>query len=175
MRLEISPNWRVRAITWADVPLPASVVWGQMRGLRRFLTADPLHVGVTFADSANEHFPPIGGALVIHHRMFGVAIDRVGKLLSWKEGVGFAVSDLSQRGKDVGFPHVCGYEAKAVDAGHSRITLSACGRWTARWVPRPVIKLWLWWVMAETRRSVEAEMRRFAKWRSSQRALVPQK
>ena len=43
---------------------------------------------------------------------YQLLVTRRGRVCWWREGVGFAVSDLSMRGGRVGFPHVCGYRVR---------------------------------------------------------------
>ena len=159
----IDRNWRVRARGVIDVPLPASAVWGQMRDVQRFLTLDPLHVRVT---PAGERRPGRAGQeLVISHRLLGIGPDRRGRVLRWREGRGYAVSDLSRRGNRRGFPHICAYEVEPAGPGRCRLTIAARGVWTARWLPRWAGRLWIWWVLVATDARVRRELRAYARWR----------
>lgn len=164
MRLTIDERWRVHASSDIDLPLPVSVVWGQMRDLPRFLSLDPLHARVRIAGARVPGQGWVGVPLVIEHRLFGIGPDRRGRVLSWREGVGYAVSDLSKRGNRVGFPHVCVYELFERGRGTCLLRVSARGVWTARWTPRVLVKLWLWWVLFATEARVRGEVVRYARW-----------
>lgn len=111
---------------------------------------------------------PKGFGLGLKHRFLGLGVDRVGRVLKWDEGRGFAVSDLSRRGVRRRFPHVCAFRLEPLDGGRSRLHVSAIGRWTATWMPRWLVRGWMWWVLAGTRGRIEAEMRGF--WLARQRA-----
>jgi hypothetical protein len=150
MNLVVDDRWRVCASHSLDVPLSPGAVWGQMRDLRHFITIDPLHARVRFTDGAPGSVPRRGTRLLIEHRLAGVGPDRVGRVLWWEEGRGYAVSDLSKRGVRVGFPHICRYEVAQRPDGGARLSITARGRWTATWLPRPIVKLWLAWVMFNT-------------------------
>ena len=170
MRIEIDHQWRVRAACDLDVPMSATAVWGQMRDWRRFITIDPLHVRVRVLphQSRSRRPPPHGIPMMIEHRLLGFGPDRVGRIVRWDEGQGFAFSDLSKRGMRIGFPHICEYDLQVVSDESCRLTIGARGRWTARWWPRWMIRLWLAWVLAETRVCVKQELRRFDRWRRTE-------
>lgn len=174
MKIQIDRNWRVCATGHVDLPLPAISVWGQMRDVERFLSMDPLHTGVRM--ERDEGTPAEGTfrgrRVVIPHRLMGVGPTRVGRILVWREQRGFAISDLSQRSVRVGFPHVCSYALQPMGKDCCRLVISARGRWTATWVPRPFVRAWLWWVMRATEGHIATEMAAFAAWRR-QRRVVP--
>lgn len=159
----ITPEGRIHAEVSLDIDLPASAVWGQMRDIRRFLTLDPLHVHVRVAvPPGATDARPLGAPIVLRHRLLGVGVDRVGRVLKWDEGRGYAISDLSRRGNNVGFPHICEYALRPVTVSSSRLTFSARGLWTATWVPGILIRCWLSWVLWATARRIELEMLRLA-------------
>ncbi len=181
-RIEIDDRWYVDASIDVPLEMAASTAWGQMRDFQTFITIDPLHRRVRLVDrerllispaaSAIESSPR-GAQIVIEHRFCGIGPDRVGRIVHWREGRGFAFSDLSRRGERVGFPHVCGYELSAIDASRCTLTISARGRWTARWLPRFVAKYWLAWVLCETAGRVQHAMRRLSMIRVASAARVP--
>lgn len=162
MKIEITPTGRVRAAHELRVPLPASTVWGQMRDVAWFLTRDPLHMRVQRLDGAGPDAPWSSAPVRISHRFLGIGPDRVGRVLGWREGVGYAVSDLSRRppgrrGQPRGFPHICWYKVvpepkneTAGGRGACRLQLGVRGRWTARWVPRVLVRAWIALVLAHT-------------------------
>ncbi|MFM9956650.1 MAG: hypothetical protein ACKVZJ_01125 [Phycisphaerales bacterium] len=162
MKVCIDKRWGVRAEDVVEIGMPASAVWGQMKDFRRFLTLDPLHaeVVVTRDRPAPQCAPrsPAGAKLLIRHRFLGVEVDRVGRMLRWREGQGFAMSDLSRRGTRVGFPHVCVYAIEPDGPSRCRLRVAAVGRWTATSWPRWLVRLWMCWVLAGTRERVRREM-----------------
>jgi hypothetical protein len=168
MRIEIDNRWRVTAADSLEIPLSAPTLWGQMRDIRRFLAMDPLHAKVRFVDAPHGRLPRTGDQLVLEHRLLGVGVDRIGRLLKWREGRGYAISDLSRRGMRVGFPHVCMYEVHSIADDCSRLTIAVRGRWTARRLPRWLVRLWIAWVLAATRARLRREMAAFARWRRDQ-------
>ncbi len=170
MRIVVDTRWRVDATAWLDVPLGASAVWGQMRDIRRFLTLDPLHKRVRVADTASRTRRvaaaagspiPVGTPLVIEHRLLGIGVNRRSRLLQWREGRGFAVSDLSNRGDHAGFPHACIFEVTPLGTCSARLTVAARGRWAATWMPRWLVRLWLRFILASTLSHIRVELRRF--------------
>ncbi len=42
----VDAQWTVKLVGEAVVPLPASAVWGQMRGFTHFATIDPFHARI---------------------------------------------------------------------------------------------------------------------------------
>lgn len=154
IRLTITRDWRVDAAGSVDLPTPAAAVWSVMRDLERFLTADPLHARVLFRFLPHPSRTFLGARMVIQHRFLGLGPDRLSTVLTWREGHGFSVSDLSSHGVRAGFPHICTFEVQPLSETASRLTIGARGRWTATWVPRPLIRLWLWWVIRATEHSV---------------------
>jgi hypothetical protein len=160
----IDRQWRVRAARTLDLPLPASAVWGQMRDFRRFIAIDSLHTTVIAPPGAIDVANPAGAPLIIPHRFLGIGPDRIGRILRWHEGRGYVFSDLSRRGVRSGFPHVCAYEVSAAGPEHSRLTVWARGKWTAVWVPRPLARLWVWWVMRATELRLILEFDAMARW-----------
>jgi hypothetical protein len=174
IHISINSRWRVHAVSRLPLPLPAGAVWGQMRDVRRFLTVDPLHVSVEFPGLSSA-LPEPGAPLTIRHRLLGIGVTRVGRLLTWREGRGYAVSDLSRAGARRGFPHVCAFEVTPVGPAESILSTSARGVWTATWIPRPLVYLWLWWVLAATEVHVKRDMKRFTRWRRSVASHLPQR
>lgn len=159
MPILLDEHWGVDASGSVQVALPASTVWGQMRDLRRFVTRDPLHVRV---DLLSTRLEP-GAEMVILHRLLGIGVTRRSRLLRWEEGRGYAFSDLSLRGKTVGFPHVCSYDLREIDAEHAEVTFAARGRWTATWMPRWLVRLWLHWVIRDTTARIGHELHAYRK------------
>lgn len=132
---------RVFLTTTLDVPCSVDRLWRMASDLPRFLTIDPFHARVTLMRPS----PAVGVHLALAHRVLGLEIMRFGKLLRWREGQGYAFSDLSSRGPNVGFPHVFFVDVtpSPTDPASSRLTIQVKGKWTARWLPAPLIQLWL--------------------------------
>lgn len=162
----IDRAWRARARSVLELPLPASVVWGQMRDLRRFLTLDPLHVRIEPVGKVGARRGGWAGQeILISHRLLGIGPDRRGRVLRWAEGSGYAISDLSRRGRRVGFPHVCTYRVDPAGPEACRVTIGVRGVWTARWIPRWAAGMWIRWVLRATDVRVRREMCALARWR----------
>lgn len=168
MTITIDHRWRVRAEASFDLPVSAGAAWGQMRDWRRFLTIDPLHARLDDIRSPAKP-SPAGTTFLLRHRLLGVGPTRRGRLLSWHEGRGYAISDLSRRPGRVGFPHVCTYAVESIDADRCRVTLGARGLWTATRGPRWLVRLWLAWVLRATESRVRAEFDAYAAWLAPRR------
>lgn len=159
MKIEVDRRGILRAEHRLEIPLPAGAVWWQMRNWRRFLTLDPLH----------REIVPLGeqrgcAEFRIPHRLLGLGPDRVGRMLCWEEGHGYAISDLSARGVGVGFPHICTYRVDPKGPRASVVLLGVKGKWTARFVPRWVVRLWVGWVLLATGARVMEEMTAHRAW-----------
>jgi len=133
------------------IPKPAAVVWAVVADLPRFLCVDPYHSRIVYL--GKDRRP--GLELALEHRAFGFTIWRLGRLLSWREGAGYAFSDLSARGTASGFPHVFFVGIEPTDIG-TRLSVRVRGKWTAGWIPRPLVRLWLWYVCCEHARLLRA-------------------
>jgi len=121
---------------------PVDAVWSEMADFARFTCIDPFHDRVIVQTA--ELRP--GSDLILVHRMFGFRFLRFGKLLTWREGHGYAVSDLSRRDKRHGFPHVFFYSIESADDSarqRSRLTVCVRGKWTSPWVSR---RFGMWWL-----------------------------
>ena len=113
-------------------------LWEQVRDLPRFLTIDPFHDQVTLMRDE----PAKGVDLVLSHNALGRRFFRFGKIIGWREGVGYTFSDLSPRGPRVGFPHVFMVKIEPIEQ-HSRLTICIRGRWTSRVAPVWLGRLWI--------------------------------
>ena len=80
MAVEITSSRRVTCTARIDLPLSTGAAWGQLRHLPTAAVHDPFHAAVNVGP---------GGTLVIEHRYLGVRVLRVGRVLWWREGVGF--------------------------------------------------------------------------------------
>lgn len=170
MKITITSNWRVDAQKRIRIGAPAISVWGQMRDVPWFLTRDPLHARVQRTDGAPANAPWSNAQVLVSHRILGIGPDRVGRVLAWKEGRGYAISDLSRRGITTGFPHICAFQVVPFNEFSCDLVISTRGRWTATFLPRTVVRIWLWWVLAATQARLEADLRTFAHLHASRRS-----
>lgn len=166
MRIQLARSGVVDCQGSLKVPLPAISVWGQIRDFARYARQDIFH-----ADPSIEGGIPTQGARIrLSHRYMGLRFERVGRILVWREGIGYAFSDLSRRGPRAGFPHVFSFRIEPLDAGCCWLHVRVRGLWTARAVPRIAARIWLRWVFAHVMRSVETELLMYRLWRQRHRA-----
>jgi hypothetical protein len=128
-----------------DVPRPAAEVWRLVADLPRFGCVDPFHSRVVVLGPRLKR----GVGLALEHRAFGLRFWRFGRLLTWKEGQGYAFSDLSARGPRRGFPHVFFVSLLSVASSRTCLRIEVRGRWTARWLPLWASRCWLRFVCRE--------------------------
>jgi len=145
MRVCVDRSGRVLLEHRLEVPLSRDALWREISDLGRYARLDFFHRAVVL--DAVE--PARGVALRLDHGWPGLGFSRVGRILRWDPGRGWAFSDLSRRDPLRGFPHV--YQARMVPAGDgiSYLELRITGRWTARWLPRPLVRLWLGWILSK--------------------------
>ncbi|HEX4123983.1 MAG TPA: hypothetical protein VHY37_04590 [Tepidisphaeraceae bacterium] len=146
------------------LPLSAQNVWGQLRDFSRYAQQDVFHADIRIAGGT----PKAGAELTMTHGLAGISVTRIGRILWWREGVGYSFSDLSRRGPRCGFPHIFSYRIKP----DSRKPDTACtliilvrGKWTARFIPRPLARLWLKWVFSRVVHNVENNLLVYRLWR----------
>jgi hypothetical protein len=156
MEITIHRSGRVVCDAVIALPLPTTAVWGQLRDFPSAACHDPFHCDVRIVDGV----PRAGAKILLGHRYFFFRASRVGRLLRWEEGVGFAFSDLNRRDPRRAFPHVLSYELEPADVG-CRLRVRVTGRWTAA-VPRWAGRLWLRWVFGHVVRTVENQLLRYA-------------
>ena len=129
---------RVRLQYEATLPAPISAAWQRLRNFERCSCLDFFHRDVQLPG------PPAPGLrFALPHRVFGLTIERHGEILRWREGRGWAFSDLSKKGPRRGFPHVFTAELEPLDEDRCRLDLTITGLWTARWLPRSWVRPWL--------------------------------
>ena len=134
---------QLRVTMEVAVDRPAEVLWQRISNLPVFLTIDPFHEQVVPAGK-----PGTGVHLTLTHLVLGARLERFGKILRWTEGSGYAFSDLSRRGAGRGFPHVFFVAIEPLPGDSSqrpRCRLSICvrGKWTSRWIPVCLGRLWV--------------------------------
>lgn len=144
MRIRLGRGGRVDCSASVPLDLPAGSVWGQLRDFRRYASHDFFHHEVRVEGGV----PRRGARLQLSHRFGCFRVERVGRILLWREGEGFAFSDLSRRGRGRGFPHVLILHVQPVGPTRSTLHLRVRGRWTAGWVPLLARRAWLSWVFA---------------------------
>jgi hypothetical protein len=150
----------------AVVPLPISAdrAWHHLKDFHAFATTDVFHQRVTVHAEA----PRQGAGLTIEHRWLGVRLWRVGRILCWRPPWGYAFSDLSRRGAWRGFPHVFAYALRPRGADQCQLIITVRGRWTATWLPRWAVRLWLKWVMLKIKHTTAGRLLR-REWRLRRR------
>jgi hypothetical protein len=125
-----------------SLKLSARAVWGELRDFRRYASHDYFHRDVRIAGGVAR----AGAALRLLHCFAGFRVERIGRICLWREGQGFAFSDLSAKGPHVGFPHILSLHVEPTGEHSSIVHLRVRGRWTATCVPRILRKIWLAWV-----------------------------
>jgi hypothetical protein len=135
-----------------DVASSTAALWQTVRDLPRFLTIDPFHDQVTLMRDE----PAAGVDLVLSHNALGWRFLRFGRIVAWRENVGYTFSDLSQRGPQTGFPHVfivkieeCLRKPMTGPKETSRLTIQIRGQWTSRLAPVWLGRAWVWLVCRE--------------------------
>jgi hypothetical protein len=137
---------QVHMVITLTVAREARELWNLASDLPRFLTIDPFHDRVTLMRSG----PAVGVDLVLSHNAFGRRFFRFGRIVAWREGLGYTFSDLSGRGPRTGFPHVFTVRiAPGNSAAVSELTIRIHGRWTSRVVPVWMGRWWIWLVCRE--------------------------
>ena len=156
LALRLINRRRVHLIGSMLLPMSINVVWGQMRSFTYFVGLDPFHGPIRAANAAL----PVkeGSQLILGHRFGPLRLDRVGRILRWRDGVGYSFSDLSRNGNHAGFPHVFTYAIYPRGDKGCRLTITVRGHWTAAWLPRCIIRRWLLWVLGHTLHSVRNQL-----------------
>jgi hypothetical protein len=138
------------------VPLSAHAVWGQMRHFTYFVGLDPFHANVR---TVTGSIPTGAGTpIVLGHRFGPFRLDRVGRILRWRDEIGYSFSDLSRSGPRHGFPHIFTYELRPRGKHVSRLIVTVRGRWSYTILPGWLIRRWLLWVLGHTLHSVRNQL-----------------
>jgi hypothetical protein len=156
MQITIHPSGRAVCKATIQLPLAVTAAWGQLRDFPSSACHDPFHCDVRIL----EGVPRAGAKILLGHRHFFFRTSRVGRILRWDEGTGFAFSDLNRTDPRRAFPHVLSYELEPADAG-CLLRVRVTGRWTAP-VPRWAGRLWLRWVFGHVVRTAENQLLRYA-------------
>lgn len=159
IRVRLTSRWCVQADATVRLPASAQRVWQHMTRFQKFVGTDPYHTRITDADGRRlDTLPPRGTRLLIGHGLGWTWFERVGTMLYVREGRGFAFSDLSSRGCNAGFPHVYAYTVEPCGEGVCVLRLRVRGRWSARWMPRGLVVLWLGWVVFQAQWLLRARL-----------------
>ena len=150
LQITVDKRGRVDLRAESELPMSAEAAWRWLRDFRRFACQDLFHRVVEL----DMEEPQAGVAFRLKHQFAGIHVWRVGRILTWNEGCSYAFSDLSQRGPRAGFPHVYTHELQPIADDRCCLRLSVRGLWTATFVPRPLVRLWLAAVMLKTRASM---------------------
>ena len=127
--------------------LPRAAVWERLLDFRDLVLNDPFHVRFHCDGPAQP-----GSPIRIVHGLWGAPLfERVGQIVHVEPGRVLVWSDLSARDRRRGFPHIYRYELRDEPVG-TTLTLQVHGRWTATALPRPIIRAWLWGVLAAAHR-----------------------
>jgi hypothetical protein len=161
MRIRINARGVVDCHAIFEVPLSAGATWGQLRGFNQYARQDFFHAELEIEGG----IPRAGAALKISHRFLGLRFARVGRILIWREGIGYSFSDLSLRGPRSAFPHVFSFRIEPNVTNVCRLHIRVKGLWTARHIFRPMAWLWLWWVFGQVVRSTRNELLIYLIWR----------
>lgn len=160
-RIRVSGNGAVDCRARLELPLPAISAWGQLRDFPRYARQDAFHADIQIEGG----LPRAGARIELCHRYAGIRVRRTGRILVWREGVGYSFSDLSLRGARAGFPHVFSYRLESLGEARCALHIIVRGRWTAHRIGRPLARLWLWWVFGQVVRSVRNELLLYQIWR----------
>lgn len=140
--VRLGPRFNVDLVVRCEHDLSTRDAWACVSNFEEIACLDFFHAGV-------ELEPPraqAGASLRIRHHWCGVEFVRVGRILYWNEGRGYAFSDLSRRTPQLGFPHVYHIGLNSDGGSRSTVTVRVRGRWTARALPRLLIRAWLGWI-----------------------------
>jgi hypothetical protein len=154
MRITLSHGGLVDIGAALEAPMSAASLWNRVGQFTYFTTLDPFHASVEIVDAAAG----AGATLRITHRFGLFEVRRTGRILRWREGEGYSFSDLSQRGRRVGFPHIFTYRIEPLSPDSSRLRVRCIGRWTARFLPRWMIRAWIWWIMQRLLNAIRDEL-----------------
>ena len=153
VRILLENRWNVDLSASIELPFSAGLAWEQLQDWQRFGCMDIFHQAIYLQGPQK-----VGAPLRIPHRFACFNVMRVGRLLIWHENHKYAFSDLSSRGPCRGFPHVYVYELNPEGDGRCCLKITVKGKWTATWIPRVLVRLWLGWIMLKLKQSVNNEL-----------------
>ena len=106
---------------------------------------DPFHISIDLNESQIQQ----GTLFQLIHQAFGMRFHRVGRILKWQEGYGYAFSDLSPASPHGLFPHVFFVSVTPVAENVTCLKVQVRGKWMRKYAPRILIQLWLKYVCQE--------------------------
>jgi hypothetical protein len=157
MSVRVFPSRRVVCEATVHLPMSATTAWGQLRDFQSSAAHDPFHSGFSIEGGVARR----GAKLRIEHRYLFARTERQGKIIFWREGVGFSFSDLSMRSVRGGFPHMFSLRLFPIDGQQCRLIVKVTGHWTFIG-PRIIAWLWLTWVFDHTVRRTRNLLLQFA-------------
>ena len=169
MTVRVSPSHAVDCHAVLRLPVSAVSIWGQLRDFRKYASQDFFHAEIEIEGDT----PCAGAKLKLCHRYAGLRTDRVGRILAWREGVGYSFSDLSTRGTRTGFPHIFTYRIEPMGETACHLHIRVRGKWTAHIFPRCITRLWLLWVFTHIVRKIENELLLYQLWRQTCKLRLP--
>jgi hypothetical protein len=163
-RVRVSRSGNVCCRAAIRLPMSAGAAWGELRDFTRYAAQDTFHAEFRIEGG----IPRPGARFVVTHHFLLFSVQRVGRILRWREldrsarpaggprgrPAGYSFSDLSQRGPRHGFPHTFSYYLRPAGAASCTLEVVVRGRWTARLMPRWAAWLWLRWVFGQVVMSV---------------------
>ena len=152
--VRVNRGGRVTCRATLPLAVSARAAWGRIRDFRRFAAQDFFHAAVRVDRGGVRP----GAALEIDHRFGPFSTTRVGRILQWRENVGYSFSDLSRSDPHAAFPHVYRYHLTATGPSSCELEVLIAGRWTTAWMPRLLTHLWLRWVFSHIVCSVRNEL-----------------
>jgi len=117
-----------------NVPLNRKKLWNIISNLEKFLVVDPLHKRVIIGNDQE---------IILEHQVLWYRFLRIGKILYWDEGYGYAFSDISSRGSKKGFPHVFYINITSENEETSKLNIRVKGKWTEKLIPKVLKQLWV--------------------------------
>jgi hypothetical protein len=165
-RVRVGRSGNVSCRATLNLPITAGAAWGELRDFTRYASQDTFHAEFRI----DGGIPHAGAQFAITHRFLLFSVERVGRILRWREldrsaaaaltpatrdcPAGYSFSDLSRRGPRHGFPHTFSYYLRPAGPESCTLEIVVRGRWTARFVPRWIARIWLGWVFAHVVLSV---------------------
>ena len=137
--ISLQPNGQVRMRKDIRFPVSIEQAWQTVSKVESFACLDFFHREIRHLDRRDH---PLGRVL-IDHRFLGVRVTRKGRVFGWREGSGYGFTDLSCRDKRRGFPHVYIFRLRREGNDRCSLRIEIKGRWTAGWMPRSLVALWL--------------------------------
>ena len=141
-RVRVGRSGNVCCRAALHLPMSAGAAWGELRDFTRYASQDTFHADFRIEGGV----PRRGVKFVVTHRFLLFSVERVGRILRWREldrselaadgqrdlPAGYSFSDLSRRGPRHGFPHTFSYYLRSAGAE----CCEAAKSWSAAAGPR---------------------------------------